>query len=115
MEVVIPGGVNRESASITTSWPLWRAVFGFTPYNKSAIRTNLGEGGTREESDSHGFGEDGVPVLKNFRSRDENAVSVGGKFLRFDCVCDCFCDEKVSLCLEAVCDEKEVARKRSEG
>lgn len=45
MEVVIPGGVNRESASITTSWPLWRAVFGFAPYNKSAIRTNLGEGG----------------------------------------------------------------------
>ena len=74
--------------------------------------------GTREESDSHGFGEDGVPVLKKFRSREENAVSFGGNggnFKRFDCVCDCFCDEKISLCLEAVCDEKEVARKRSEG
>jgi len=40
--------------------------------------------GTREESDSHGFGEDGVPVLEIFRSREENAVSVGGNFMRFD-------------------------------
>lgn len=69
----------------------------------------------RRESDSHGFREDCLPVLKVFRSREENAVSVGGIFLRFDCICDCFCDEKISLCLEVVCDENEVARKRSEG
>ena len=35
--------------------------------------------------------------------------------MRFDNVRDCFRDEKVSLCLEVVCDEKEVARKRDEG
>jgi len=42
---VIPAGVNNERASITRSWPLWRAVVGFTPYDKSVIRTDLEEGG----------------------------------------------------------------------
>jgi len=68
-----------------------------------------------QESDPHGFREDSLPVVKVFRSREENAVSVGGIFFRFDCFCDCFCDEKMSLCLEVICDEKEVARKRSKG
>jgi hypothetical protein len=29
-------------------------------------------------------------------------------------MCDCFCDEKIGLCVEVVCDEKEVARARGE-
>ena len=46
MEVVIPVGVNNERASMTMSWPLWRAVAGFAPYHhhESAIRTGLEEG-----------------------------------------------------------------------
>lgn len=46
MEVVIPAGVNNERASMTTNWPLWRAVVGFAPYHhhESAIRTGLEEG-----------------------------------------------------------------------
>jgi len=39
---------------------------------------------------------------------------VGRIFLRFDRICDCFCDEKIGLRLEVICDEKEVSRKRSE-
>lgn len=69
----------------------------------------------RQESDSHGFREDCPPVFKVFRSREENAVCVFGIFKRFDYICDCFCDEKISLCLEVVCDENQVARKRGEG
>jgi hypothetical protein len=42
---VVPAGVNNERASITTSWPLLRAVVGFAPYDKSVIRTVLQEGG----------------------------------------------------------------------
>ena len=30
-------------------------------------------------------------------------------------MCDGFCDEKISLCMEVICDEKQVARERCEG
>lgn len=68
----------------------------------------------RQDRSSHGFGEDGLPVFQIFSSREENTVSLGGMFLRFDCMRDCFCDEKIGLCVEVVCDEKEVARARGE-
>ena len=43
----MPAGMNNERASITTSWPLWRAVVGFEPchHHESAIRTGLKKGG----------------------------------------------------------------------
>ena len=38
MDAVTPAGVNNERASITTSWPVWRAVAGFAPCDKLGVR-----------------------------------------------------------------------------
>jgi hypothetical protein len=53
VEVAIPAGVNNERASMTTSCPLWRAVVGFAPYEKSGISSSALEKGGRDRRVTH--------------------------------------------------------------